>query len=304
MTWTPLNPQTFELGESPFWHPHELHLYWIDIEARQVLRANGYTGDVQSWQLPAAPGCIAPAAGGGLVLALRDGIYRARQWGAALERLQPAPYDPASSRFNDGKCDPLGRFWAGSMYEPRDQALGTLYALDARPGQPGTLQRMAGGATIANGLAWSPDQRTLYWTDTTSHQIRAWDWDAPTNQLSAERVFHQFPRKPAGWQYGQPGYGGRPDGAAVDAEGCYWVAMFEGARLLRLSPQGEILQELPLPAQCPTMPCFGGEDLKTLYVTTARHNRGAQELADYPQSGCLFSTRVSVPGLPVNFFQD
>ena len=91
MTWTPLNPQTFELGESPFWHPHELHLYWIDIEARQVLRANGYTGDVQSWQLPAAPGCIAPAAGGGLVLALRDGIYRARQWGAALERLQPAP---------------------------------------------------------------------------------------------------------------------------------------------------------------------------------------------------------------------
>ena len=117
-----------------------------------------------------------------------------------------------------------------------------------------------------------------------------------------ERIF--FPRKPAGWQYGQPGYGGRPDGAAVDAEGCYWVAMFEGARVLRLSPQGEILQELPLPAQCPTMPCFGGEDLKTLYVTTARHKRGAQELADYPQSGCVFSTRVSVPGLPVNFFQD
>jgi sugar lactone lactonase YvrE len=304
MTWTALNPHTCELGESPFWHPQEQSLYWIDIDGRAVLRANGYTGDIESWSVPAAPGCIAPATGGGLVLALRDGIYRAPQWGGALQLLQPVAYDTATTRYNDGKCDPQGRFWAGTMYEPRDQARAILYAFDARADGPLGLRTMADGGTIANGLAWSPDQATLYWSDTTAHVIRAWDWDATHNVLSNCRVFHQFPMKPAGWTYGLGGYGGRPDGAAVDVEGNYWVAMFEGGRIVKLSPQGEVLAELPTPALCPTMPCFGGDDLKTLYITTARHNRSAAELADYPQSGCVFSMRVDVPGLPVNFFRD
>ena len=179
-----------------------------------------------------------------------------------------------------------------------------LYAFDARTsGDPASFEAKASGATIANGLAWSPDNRTLYWTDTTQHVIRAWDWDAASNTLSNCRVFHQFPTKPAGWTYGMGGYGGRPDGAAVDVDGNYWVAMFEGGRVLKLSPAGELLAEFPTPALCPTMPSFGGDDLKTLYVTTASHNRSAAELADYPQSGCVFSTRVSVSGLPVNFFR-
>ncbi len=170
------------------------------------------------------------------------------------------------------------------------------------------LELKAGHATIANGLAWSPDAATVYWADTTGHVIRAWDWDAASNRMQRGRVFRQFPPKPAGWQSGSPegglAYGGRPDGAAVDIEGNYWVAMFEGKRVLKLSPGGELLADIPTPVQCPTMVCFGGDDLQTLYLTTARHGRPAAELEAMPQSGCLFSMRVDVADLPVNFFSD
>ena len=311
MPWQTAISQPSDLGESPFWHPDEQRLYWVDIAARQVCRSMVSTGTVERWTLPSEPGCIAPARTGGtntgLVIALRDGIYRARHWGGALALLAPALHDPATTRFNDGKADPLGRFWAGTIYEPRDAARARLFCLDGRDGRAPVLEPKAGNATTANGLAWSPDAATLYWTDTPSHAIRAWDWDANGNILSHERVFHQFPAKPAGWQPGLPGmpsYGGRPDGAAVDVQGNYYVAMYEGGRLLKLSPAGEVLAELAVPAPCPTMPCFGGTDRKTLYLTTARQNRPAAELHRWPDSGCIFSMPVEVPGLPVNFFMD
>jgi sugar lactone lactonase YvrE len=158
---------------------------------------------------------------------------------------------------------------------------------------------MADGATVSNGLAFSPDGRTLYWSDTTSHTVFAFDFDLAQGTLSRQRVLARFPRREP--QQPLADYGGRPDGAAVDAEGCYWVAMFEGARLLRLSPSGEALAELRLPVRCPTMPCFGGADLRTLYVTTARAHRPADELAGEPWAGCVLQCRVDVPGLPVNF---
>jgi len=299
MTWQALTPQAYELGESPFWHPHEQMLYWVDIPAQHIHRCNVYMGSVESWAMPSEPGSIAPARSGGLVIALRDGIYRARQWGGALDKLASAQHDTATTRFNDGKADPTGRFWAGTMYEPRIRASAGLVMLDGD-----MLEQKLGNATIANGLAWSPDAKTIYWADTPTHTVRAWDWDAATSAMTNERIFKQWPGKPAGWQFGMAGYGGRPDGAAVDAEGNYYAAMFEGARICKLSPAGVELASIPVPAQCPTMPCFGGDDLKTLYVTTACYNRSAAELQAYPQSGCVFSMRVDVPGLPVNFFAD
>lgn len=302
MNWTPAHSHRCELGESPFWHPDEQALYWVDIQARQVLRQ--VEGQVQVWTLPQEPGCVAPARRGGLVLALRDGIYRAPQWCGPLQRLASFDYDPAKTRFNDGKCDPQGRFWAGTMYEPRDAALGELFCLQARRDGPPEVSRMAGGVTIANGLAWSPDDRRLYWTDTTTATIRVWDWQALHNTLGESRVFASFPPKPPGWQFGMTGYGGRPDGAAVDVQGNYWVAMFEGARVLKLSPQGDVLAEYPVPLQCPTMVCFGGPDSRTLYLTSASYKRSAQELAALPLSGQVLSMPVDVPGMPVNFFDD
>jgi sugar lactone lactonase YvrE len=303
MTWHALTTEPNTLGESPFWHPAEQQLYWVDIAQRMLWRCNVFMGTVQTWSMPSEPGCIAPAQGGGLVIALRDGVYLAREWGGALQRLAQLDYSIATTRANDGKCDPHGRFWVGTYYEPRDLPLAALYCIDARG--PGAVQAsyMLRDSQVANGLAWSPDGTTLYWADTGSHVVYAWDWEGERNTLSRQRVFAQFPGKPEGWQPGQPGYGGRPDGATVDSAGNYWVAMYEGARVLQFSPAGELLADIPTPAQCPTMPCFGGADLQTLYLTTARQKRPATELEMYPQSGCVFSMRVSVPGMPANFFQ-
>lgn len=311
MTWQTLVAQPSELGESPFWHPDEQSLYWVDIPGRQIHRCKvgeASNGPVESWAMPTEPGSIAPARtrgqASGLVIALRDGIYRARQWGGALEQLVRAGHDTTTTRFNDGKADPLGRFWAGTMYEPRDARQAQLFSVDCRDGRAPLVELKAGDAIIANGLAWSPDAATVYWTDTPSHTIHAWDWEGQSNAMSRRRVFRQWPGKPEGWQPGMPGYGGRPDGAAVDVEGNYYVAMFEGGRLLKLSPAGELLADMAVPARCPTMPCFGGRDLRTLYLTTARYKRPDEELQTWPDSGCVFSMRVDVPGLPVNFFRD
>ena len=301
--WTRITDSPDALGESPFWHPQEQRLYWVDIAGRRLARlaVDGLqaVGVVEHWLLGEEPACIAPAQGGGWGLALRSGIHRARTWGGPLELLNAAPYDTARLRFNDGKCDPQGRLWVGSLYEPKDQALGVLYMRDAQG-----LHPMAGGVTTANGLAWSPDGRTLYWADTAAHQVRAFDGDPASGQLLGARVLHQATPKPAAWTWGcgLP-YGGRPDGAAVDSEGAYWSAQYEGQRLLRLSPSGEVLAVVPTPVPCPTMPCFGGPDLKTLFITTARQGRSAQELAQHPDAGCVFATRVAVAGLPVNFWR-
>jgi sugar lactone lactonase YvrE len=303
MTWQTFTTERFGLGESPFWHPHEQMLYWLDIAAHAVLRANVFMGTVQRWVLPQTPGCMAPAASGGLVVALRDGVYRTRDWAGALEKIAPAVHDPATARFNDGKADPLGRFWAGTVYEPRDRQAAALFSLDCRQG-PAVLRQQADLATVANGLAWSPDACTLYWADTTAHVVRAWDWNSANNTLSGQRVLRQFAAKPPGWLAGQPGYQGRPDGAAVDSQGNYWCALYEGGRLLKLSPTGQVLADIAVPAQCPTMPCFGGDDLQTLYLTTASEKRPDAELQALPLSGCVLSMRVDVPGLPVNFFLD
>lgn len=305
--WHTLNDSLCELGESPFWHPDELALYWLDIPGRSVLRTRGdiETATIERWALPTEPGCIAPARSGGFVIALRDGIYRAPTWNGPLVRMAGADYDTRTMRFNDGKCDVHGRFWAGTLNEAKDGPSAMLYCIDARAGGGPHLRPMADHATTANGLAFSPDARTLYWADTAAHVVRAWDWDADANRMSAPRVFHQFESKPAHWTPGSDvPYAGRPDGATIDADGCYWVAMFEGAQLLRLSPEGQVLDALPTPVQCPTMPCFGGDDLRTLFVTSARRGRPESELALKPASGCIVATRVATPGLPVQFFED
>jgi len=225
---------------------------------------------------------------------MRDGLWRFDPDSGEREALAEPPYAPAFERFNDGKADPQGRFWAGTIFEPRTAAAAALYRYAG-----GRIARMAGDATVGNGLAWSPDGRTMYWSDTSAHCVRAYDFDPADGSLSRERDFARFPVKTERQELDT--YGGRPDGAAVDREGAYWVAMYEGQRLLRLAPDGRELLSLPLPVRCPTMPCFGGADLRTLYVTTARGNRPADELAAQPLAGCVLSLRVEVPGLPVNF---
>ena len=310
MPWHAVTTETYALGESPFWHPTERSLYWVNIAGKKVLRMPTDTDVVESWDMPSEPGCIAPAASGGLVVAMRHGVFRARSWGGALERITTLPYDPAGVRANDGKCDALGRFWIGTVDEHKAGRLAALFSIDCRTSHTPVVQQHAADALTGNGLAWSPDSRTAYWADTSRHVIHAWDVDLQANTLSAHRRFQRFPPKPDGWQLDphttgdQRSYGGRPDGAAVDVQGNYYVAMYEGQRVCQFSPDGRLLAQYPTPVPCPTMPCFGGDDLQTLYLTTSRQKRSAAELAAFPASGCVFSMRVDVPGLPVNFFAD
>jgi sugar lactone lactonase YvrE len=282
------------LGESPFWHPDEAALYWCDIPGRALHRWQPAGARHDTWTLDAEPGCVAPLPGGALLLAQRDGLWRFDPASGRRQRLAAPPYDPAHERFNDGKADPQGRLWVGTIYEPRTEPRAALYRWAA-----GRLQRMAGDVTVSNGLAFSPDGRTAYWSDTPSHRIYALDFDGLEGALSRQRIFAEFPLRAPGADLAA--YGGRPDGAAVDSEGAYWVAMYEGQRLLRLAPGGEVLREVPLPVRCPTMPCFGGADLRTLFITTARAGRPAEELAAQPLAGCVLTMAVDVPGLPVHF---
>jgi sugar lactone lactonase YvrE len=286
-----------QTGESPVWHPQEQVLYWCDIPARALYRLDPASGAVRRWDFESELSACAPLLGGGMLLAMRDGLWRFDAERFRLHRVAAPPYAQSEQRFNDGKADPLGRFWVGTLHDRRENKA-SLYCFDRRRGRDALTARASGLANV-NGLAWSPDARTMYWADTKAHVVYAADHDPQTGDLSRQRVFHQFAPRLDGQSLSD--YGGRPDGAAIDVQGCYWVAMYEGRRLVRLSPQGHELQSVDLPVQCPTMPCFGGPDLKTIYVTSARAHRPAQELAAQPLAGCVLSWQVETPGLPANF---
>jgi sugar lactone lactonase YvrE len=271
------------LGECPLWSVDEEALYWVDINAPSLNRFDPATGINAAWPMPQSIGCFVLRQRGGFVAALRDGFWLVDPDGTLDRRIALAPYDPAHHRFNDGRADYRGRFWAGSMNERRDAGTAALYCLDP----DSTLSAMIANVMISNGLAFSPDSRTMYHTDTPTRVISAWDFDLASGAISNRRVFAQFSVETD-----------RPDGAAVDREGCYWSAFYRGGKVVRLSPRGERLAEYPLPAMCPTMCAFGGSDLKTLYVTSARQQRNAEELVRLPQSGGIFAMRVDVPGLP------
>ena len=293
MSIQPLPVEPSVLGESPLWHPHEQVLYWCDIPGRRLNRYDTALKQHQAWTFDSDVACCAPHAGGGLLLALRDGLWHFDPVRNTRSKLADAPYDARVERFNDGKADASGRMWIGTIYEPRDTASAALYRWDAA-----RLDRIAAGITVSNGLAWSPDNATMYWADTKAHTVYACDFDAMRGVPSNRRVFMRFPVRRQDVPLDR--YGGRPDGATIDAEGCYWIAMFEGARVLRLSPRGELLRTVHLPVRCPTMPCLGGPDPRTLYITTARENRPADELAAMPWSGRVLELRVDVPGVPAN----
>ena len=276
-----------QVGECPLWHPQEAALYWVDIDGCAVHRLDPGNGEHRQWRMASEPSALAHSANGGLIVALRSGIVHLNTQDGSLNDIAGAPYDTASTRFNDGRTDGAGRFWIGTLYEPRDLQAAQMYCLER-----GELRLVwSGGMTVSNGLAFSPDQRTQYHADTTTHRIDRRDFDVASGSVSAPQLFHQFSTDKKA-----PDYGGSPDGAAVDSAGNYWCAMFEGARLLQFAPDGALLREVALPVRCPTMVAFGGDDLRTLYITSASHKRSAAELAQHPLSGRLLSLRVDIAG--------
>ena len=307
------------LAESPLWDDQRQCWFWIDIPQRQIHRHSEGDGTHDVWQLPNQsaydPGAIALTDSGELLIALRAGIARF-QPDTPVGAIDPeiwiaAPYDTATTRFNDGGVDALGRWWIGSLFAPKTHAGAGLYCLER-----GELKAVLGeharlkpwqdwGVTTANGWAISPDGQTLYHADTQAHSVFRYDFsaEAPVEEaLSKRQVFFQMQDTRGVANSSEP-YQGRPDGAVVDSAGNYWGALFEGGQIMQTAPDGRLLQKIPLPAKCPTMPCFGGADLKTLIITTTG-DRPAAELSDYPANGCILKLQLEVAGLPTRRYHE
>lgn len=274
------------LGECPRWHCGEQKLYWVDIDAGRLYRLDPVSGEHEFRQFDEQIGCFVFRDGGGFVVAMRSGFHFMDGWDAPLRPIADPEADKPATRFNDGRCDAAGRFLAGTVYPPKDHGGAALYSLD----NDLSVTCLQDDVLTANGVAFSPDNRFLYFSDTPRHVIYRYPYDLETGRVGEREIFHRFPD-------GQ----GRPDGASVDREGCYWSALYEGGRIVRLSPAGEILEEIPVPARCPTMVAFGGPDLRRLYVTSVGE-RPEEELAQYPESGNLFELEVEVPGLAEHNF--
>jgi len=283
------------VGESPVWVPEESALYWVDIPAGGLQRWSADTGQVATWKTPQMLACIAPHADGGWVAGMESGFFRLhpRNDGSLdSEPLAHVDHARADMRLNDGRCDRQGRFWAGSMVlnMGANAANGTLYRYSA--GQRGPLDSRLSGFIVPNGLGFSPDGRTMYLSDSHPQvqQIWAFDYDTETGSPSNRRVFVDMNR-----------HEGRPDGAAVDADGCYWICANDAGLIHRFTPDGRLDRSLSVPVKKPTMCAFGGPRLDTLFVTSIRpgDDHDPQSLA-----GGVFALDPGVKGLPEPRFQD
>jgi sugar lactone lactonase YvrE len=276
-------------GESPVWSAREAALYWVDIPDGWIHRWHPATGERRSWQLPASVGSIGLREGGGLVAAMRTGFHLFDlETGRLTFLCHPEP-DLPTNRLNDGKVSPEGRFWAGTMDErPDKEPVGNLYRLDADH----RCMRMAGEVKVSNGLAWSPDGRTMYHSDSRGGAIFRYDYDPDSGDIGPREVFASM----------QPDWG-RPDGGATDEDGCYWGCGISAGRINRFSRSGKLIEYVELPITHPTMPCFGGPGLRTLYVTSLRENLTEADLAKTPQAGGVFMCEPGVAGAPVALYK-
>lgn len=271
------------LGEGPVWHPRQQRLYWVDIEAG-ALHVHDPAGEPDRvYQVGGKLGSAVPRRSGGMVLATESGLQ-----GFALDNSRKVNLaDPEShlpdNRFNDGKCDANGRFWVGTMSMKRHPGAGSLYVLEP----DGSVRCVLSGVSTSNGLDWSPDRSVMYYIDTPTMQVTAFDFDLSSGTISNGRVVVRF-----------SGGIGRPDGMTVDAEGMLWIAHWDGGRVTRWNPgDGGLLDTVRVPADRVTSCAFGGPQLDRLYITTARHGLDAEMLARQPHAGGLFAVSPGVSGL-------
>lgn len=277
------------LGESPVWSASESCVYWIDILGPTLLRTDLINGETLTWGLPSAPGMIALRGFAGLIIALEDGLYGFNPPTGRIELLTPIEEVHSENRANDGKCDIAGRLWLGTMNKTdSSQPTGAFYRIDPHL----AATRIGGDFRVPNGLAWSPDDSIMYHTDSRSGVVYSYDYDPGTGERSGEKEFFRFDREKTGGV----------DGAAMDVEGGYWTVLFGGGKLIRVLPDGTLDREIPLPVSQPTMPAFGGPDMKTIFITSASQKLSEDELAAQPLAGALLAVQVDVPGHPVYTF--
>jgi sugar lactone lactonase YvrE len=278
-----------ELGECPVWSPAENVVYWIDIHGRKLHRTAPDTRTTRSIDLPSRPGMIALRKKGGLVVVLEDGLYGCDRSSGALDLLVSLESDQPENRPNDGKCDAAGRLWVGTMNLVREgEPTGNFYRIDPDL----TVTKIGSGFGIPNGLAWSPDDKVMLHTDTCANVVWRYEFDPSTGERRAEQPYFHFDA---------PATGG-VDGATMDAEGGYWIAMYGGSKLLRLLPDGSVDRDISLPVSQPTMPAFGGRGMRTLFITSALQNLTDLDLRAQPLAGGLLAIETDVVGHPVHAF--
>lgn len=269
------------LGEGPVWNGREQALYWVDIRAPAVRRLDPSTGERRSWAMPE----LCPGVGfdrNGPIVALRRFIVSLDTDNGAtrpLVEVEPAALD---NRLNEMRCDRQGRIWVGSMRDFGAAVTGSLYRI-----VPPRVTKMLEPVHLPNGIAWSPDSRTMYFADTGDKRVRAYDFDAASGAMSGMRILVAAEALP-----------GVPDGCAIDADGCMWSVRYGAGMIVRITPDGRIDRKVELPATQPTACAFGGSDLRTLYVTSARQRLTDEALAQQPHAGSIFALRPDVGGLP------
>jgi L-arabinonolactonase len=273
-----------QLGEGPLWHPDEEVLYWVDINDQCFYRLEPDTGQHERFDVGVPIGCLAFRAGGGLTMGVKNGFAFWEPGTEALRTIADLEADWDDTRFNDGAVDPQGRFWAGTLGR---EAQCALYRLDPDL----SVHRMETGITTANGIGWSPDHKTMYFTDSGPRMIYAYDFDPATGAIENRRLFVHTPEE-----------AGVPDGLAVDSEGFIWSARWDGWKVTRYDPDGKVEREIKMPVQRPTSCAFGGPDLNELYITSASVGLRAAELREQPLAGDLFRLKTDFRGMPESKF--
>lgn len=269
------------LGEGPMWHPFENVLYWIDIVRPSLHRLNPVNGDYQTWEMPDFIGAVVPRKNGGVVITLGNGIFSVDI--PSLKMTKLAAIEPWNNelRMNDGKCDRAGRFWIGVANLDLENPKGGLYCLDPA----GNLTQMEKGITISNGLGFSPDDHTLYYTDGLKYKIYQYDFDISHGTISNRRTFVQLEKSLI-----------EPDGLTIDSEGYVWQAHWNSGKIFRYAPDGRENKVVEMPVQRPTSCIFGGLNLDRLYVTSCSQGIGETKILPSP-AGAVFGINVGVQGL-------
>ena len=277
------------LGEGPFWDHESEQLFWVDIEAGILHGHDLNTAKNSEWGFDEMIGAVIPVSAGKLLLAMETGITTFNYKTNELKRLHILENSDQNLRFNDGKCDPIGNLWIGTMHKNLKPGYGNLFKIDNELRV--TLQIK--NTSISNGITWSPDKTKFYYIDTAVYEVWEYDFDVLDGKISNRRTLFKIPKS----------YGGA-DGMTIDREGMLWIAHWGDSCVRRWNPKtGEVVGKIAVDAPHVTSCCFGGKDLKTLYITTARSGLSENSLKLYPQSGGLFSYKAKVGGFKVNCFK-
>ncbi|MEK4666015.1 SMP-30/gluconolactonase/LRE family protein [Niallia sp. FSL R7-0271] len=277
------------LGEGPFWDHKENVLYWVDINNKKICMYNPADNENKELELPEKVSAVIPAnSGKGAIAALENGFHYVDLTNGEIQPIFDPEEHLSNNRFNDGKCDAQGRFWAGTMSTKDEMEQGALYCLD----KDGTITKKLDKLSISNGLAWSLDNKYLYLIDTPVQKVYRFDYEVHSGNIDNSVAIIDFSNEE-----------GFPDGMTIDEEGMLWIAHWGGARVSRWNPHsGEKIDEIKVPAQNVTSCVFGGEELNELYITTAQEGMTSEELEKYPLSGALFTCKMDIKGLPGNYY--